>query len=142
MKTISRFGLCALLLCVPAFAQVTGNSGFRTVTVDAGEVTGEIRSFQGLNGPPSPVMPGLPNLARQYKDLRIAQVRTHDFMGPTEIEKPNHNISKSCRFDLATRDCILGRKPAPSRPPWLSKYTCRALSFVRPPWVAAQASFN
>jgi len=31
-------------------------------------------------------MAGLPNLVRQYKELRVNQVRTHDFMGPTEID--------------------------------------------------------
>jgi hypothetical protein len=54
--------------------------------VDAGKVIGEIRSFQGLNGPPSPVMAGLPTLVEQYKALRINQVRTHDSMGPTDID--------------------------------------------------------
>ena len=47
---------------------------------------GEIHSFQGLNGPPTPVMAGLPDLVEQYKELRVGQVRTHDFMGPTEID--------------------------------------------------------
>ena len=54
--------------------------------VDASNVTGRIRSFQGVNGPPTPVMEGLPDLVGQYKDLRIDMVRTHDFMGPTEID--------------------------------------------------------
>jgi len=54
--------------------------------VDAGKVTGRIGSFQGVNGPPTPVMKGLPNLVDQYKYLRIDMVRTHDFMGPTEID--------------------------------------------------------
>ena len=54
--------------------------------VDAGKVIGEIRSFQGVNGQPTPVIAGLPNLVRQYKELRVDQVRTHDLMGPTEID--------------------------------------------------------
>jgi xylan 1,4-beta-xylosidase len=83
---ISRYCLCSLLLCTVAFGQNTANSGLRLLRVDAGKVIGEIRSFQGLNGPPSPVMAGLPNLVRQYEDLRVNQVRTHDFMGPTEID--------------------------------------------------------
>jgi hypothetical protein len=49
-------------------------------------VIGEIRSFQGLNGLPTPVMAGLPTLLQQYKDLRVNQVRTHDAMGPSEID--------------------------------------------------------
>jgi xylan 1,4-beta-xylosidase len=75
-----------LMLCAGGFAQDAANSGFRSLHVDAGKVMGEIRSFQGLNGPPSPVMAGLPDLVQQYKNLRVAQVRTHDFMGPTEID--------------------------------------------------------
>ena len=97
MKTLSYFCLCWLLLGVAAFAQQSADSGFRTVKIDAGKVTGRIRSLQGLNGPPSPVMEGLPNLVSQYKDLNVSQVRTHDFMGPTEIdskfEESNNNLA-------------------------------------------------
>jgi xylan 1,4-beta-xylosidase len=75
-----------LLLCAAAFPQSAANPEFRLLQVDAGKVIGTIRSFQGLNGPPSPVMAGLPNLVEQYKELRVDQVRTHDFMGPTEID--------------------------------------------------------
>jgi len=85
MKTVLRNPLCLLMLVVAGFAQDT-HAGYRSLRVDAGKVIGEIRSFQGLNGPPSPVMAGLPNLVEQYKELRINQVRTHDFMGPTEID--------------------------------------------------------
>ena len=46
----------------------------------------EIHSFQGLNGPPDPVMAGLPKLTEQYRQLRVNQVRTHDFVGPTEAD--------------------------------------------------------
>lgn len=56
------------------------------VRVNAGKVIGKIASFQGLNGPPTPVMPGLPNLVEEYRELRVDQVRTHDCMGPTEID--------------------------------------------------------
>ncbi|MGA2421429.1 MAG: hypothetical protein ABSG69_15240 [Candidatus Acidiferrum sp.] len=87
------FGYCigVLLLCTAAYGQESADSGFRTLHVDAGNVTGEIRSFQGLNGPPRPVMAGLPSLIEQYRNLRIDQVRTHDSMGPTEIDS---------RFDM------------------------------------------
>jgi hypothetical protein len=61
-------------------------TGFRTLQVDAGKVVGEIRSLQGLNGQPTPVMAELPNLVRQYRELRIDVVRTHDFMGPTDVD--------------------------------------------------------
>jgi hypothetical protein len=72
------------LLACAAHAQTANPQGFRSLHIDAGKITGELRSFQGLNGLPSPVMAGLPNLVEQYKDLRIGQVRTHDAMGPTE----------------------------------------------------------
>jgi xylan 1,4-beta-xylosidase len=75
----------------PAVAVVLGLSAIASAQltalhVDAGKVTGTIRSFQGVNGPPTPVMEGLPNLVNQYKELHIDMVRTHDFMGPTEID--------------------------------------------------------
>jgi xylan 1,4-beta-xylosidase len=75
-----------LMLAVAGFAQDTTPPGYRSLNLDAGKVIGEIRSLQGLNGLPSPVMAGLPNLLQQYKDLRVDQVRTHDAMGPTEID--------------------------------------------------------
>ena len=86
MKTVLRCLLCLLVLVIAGFAQDTSNAGYRSLRVDAGKVVGEIHSFQGLNGPPSPVMAGLPTLVNQYNDLRVDQVRTHDFMGPTEID--------------------------------------------------------
>ena len=58
----------------------------RAVTVDAANVTGEIRPLEGVNGGPAPVMAGLPNLETQYRKTLIDIVRTHDFMGPTEID--------------------------------------------------------
>jgi len=86
LKSLSRLFLFVLLSCLSASAQTSTNDGFRSLQVDAGKVMGEIRSFQGLNGQPTPVMAGLPNLVRQYRELRVDQVRTHDFMGPTEID--------------------------------------------------------
>ena len=88
MKKIS-FALFILPLdahCLPYLPRTPPTRDFDPYNVDAGKVIGEIRSFQGLNGLPSPVMAGLPNLVQQYKDLRINQVRTHDAMGPTEID--------------------------------------------------------
>lgn len=79
-------GLFLLLLCQPSLTQDTSNPGFRSLNVDAGKVIGEIRSLQGLNGLPSPVMAELPTLIQQYKDLRVDQIRTHDAMGPSEID--------------------------------------------------------
>ncbi len=81
--------LCTIfctILCTIAFAQKEPANAYRTLSIDAAKSIGEIRSFQGLNGIPSPVMAGLPDLVRQYKDLRVNQVRTHDVMGPTDID--------------------------------------------------------
>jgi xylan 1,4-beta-xylosidase len=69
----------------PAPPQGPSPSSLRGVQVDAGKVVGTIHSFQGLNGPPLPIMEGLPNLVQQYKALHIDMVRTHDIMGPTDI---------------------------------------------------------
>jgi xylan 1,4-beta-xylosidase len=86
MKRGLYFALCILLLSVLAVSQAANHLGFRTLQIDAGKVIGQIRSLQGVNGPPTPVMAGFPALIEQYKQLRIDQVRTHDFMGPTEID--------------------------------------------------------
>ena len=86
MKYVAFFALLAAITCSAAVSQNKTPEGFRNLQVDAGKVIGEIHSFQGLNGPPSPVMAGLPDLIDQYRDLRVDQVRTHDFMGPTDID--------------------------------------------------------
>ncbi len=82
MKTLSGFALVLLLPCPVAIAQ----SGFRNLQVDAGKVIGQIRSFQGLNGQPTPVMADLPDLVEQYRALHVNMVRTHDMMGPADID--------------------------------------------------------
>ena len=58
---------------------------FREIRVNASKVRGTIRSFQGVNGVPTPIMEGLPNVVQQYKELRIDVIRTHDTMGPTDV---------------------------------------------------------
>jgi len=60
-------------------------SKFRKIHVDASRVKGTIRSYQGVNGVPTPIMEGLPTVIQQYKALRIDVIRTHDTMGPTDI---------------------------------------------------------
>ena len=86
MKWFVSFAILIFWGCSAAVAQDKMPDGYRNLQIDAGKVIGEIHSFQGLNGPPTPVMAGLPNLVDQYRDLRVDQVRTHDFMGPTEID--------------------------------------------------------
>jgi xylan 1,4-beta-xylosidase len=85
MKSSARRLLFLTLFCSVAFPQSPADD-FRSLQVDASKVIGEMHSFQGLNGPPTPVMAGLPDLVERYKELRVGQVRTHDFMGPTEID--------------------------------------------------------
>jgi hypothetical protein len=58
----------------------------RKVEVDAGAVIGAIRSLQGVNGGPTGIRRGAVELGRQYRDLRIDLVRTHDFFGPEDID--------------------------------------------------------
>ena len=87
VRILRRNWLLALvMLCTASFAQEASNAGVRFLQVDASKMIGEIHSFQGVNGPPSPLMAGFPNLVEQYRDLRINLVRTHDFMGPTEVD--------------------------------------------------------
>jgi hypothetical protein len=86
MKILASLFISSLIPCSALPAQNTDSGGFRALRVDAGKVIGKIRSFQGVNGPPAPIMAGLPNLVRQYRELHIDQVRTHDFMGPADID--------------------------------------------------------
>jgi len=79
MKISARRLLFLTLFCSAAFPQSPGD-GFRSVQLDASKVIGEIHSFRGLNGPPTPVMVGLPDLVERYKELRVGQVRTHGFI--------------------------------------------------------------
>ena len=89
----------AMLLCGLA---AEANGQFRAVEVDAGKVVGEIRSLQGVNGGPVPLVPRLAHVGPQYRDLRIDLVRTHDFFGPTDIDAawPDPDkIARSVRAD-------------------------------------------
>ena len=86
MKILTSLFTLFILVRYPLSAQEGAPVGFRTLHVDAGKVVGQLRSFQGLNGPPTPVMKGLPNLVGQYRALRINMVRTHDFMGPADVD--------------------------------------------------------
>jgi hypothetical protein len=80
-----RAAACMIVVTLSS-GSFAASQGFRTISVDAGQVEGPIRSFQGVNGPPLHIIAGLPNLINQYKELRVDQVRTHDFMGPTDVD--------------------------------------------------------
>jgi xylan 1,4-beta-xylosidase len=58
----------------------------RAVVVDAGKSAGQIKILTGVNGGPAPMREGLPNLVQQYRETNINMVRTHDYMGPTDID--------------------------------------------------------
>jgi len=75
-----------------------GGSGFRTVQVNAAEIVGAIRSLQGVNCGPCSPRPGLGDLSRQYRDLRIDLVRTHDLFGPVDIDAKWTNPDRIARF--------------------------------------------
>jgi hypothetical protein len=78
--------LALLLLCAAGLAETNPDNQFRVLTVDAGKASGVIRSFQEVNGQPTPVITGLPNVVQHYREMRIDMVRTHDMMGPTDID--------------------------------------------------------
>jgi hypothetical protein len=85
MNSILRLSIVFCLACVSALAESSA-AGYRSLQVDAGKVTGSIHDLQGFNGQPTPVLKGLPSLVRQYKELRTSLVRTHDMMGPADID--------------------------------------------------------
>jgi xylan 1,4-beta-xylosidase len=81
-----KAGCIALLMALSITTSLPSSEpGLRQIRVDAAIVTGGIRSFQGVNGVPTPIMTGLPDLEQQYRELHIDVIRTHDTMGPTDI---------------------------------------------------------
>jgi len=59
-------------------------SQMRTLNVDAGKVIGVIRNLQGVDlGPLTPPDDGSRDLTKQYKDIGVSLIRTHDNDGPT-----------------------------------------------------------
>lgn len=77
------WGIAALsALLSPASAQM------RQISIDAGKVAGAIRpSIQGVNQVPvRPNRPRSRDLRKQFRDLGITSVRTHDTAGPTDID--------------------------------------------------------
>jgi xylan 1,4-beta-xylosidase len=82
VSALSEFGFCQ----TTSKKQNLHELRFREIHVDVSRVKGTIRSFQGVNGTPTPIMEDLPDVTQQYKDLRIDMVRTHDTMGPTDVD--------------------------------------------------------
>ena len=87
---LKRFMLMALLLLLAgltsaslpiASATATAQA---TIVVDAAEVTGTIHSLQGINGGPRGG-DWQSHLFRQYEDIGVDYVRTHDYYGPTDM---------------------------------------------------------
>lgn len=85
-QAILIFLFLILIVCSSTAPAESSKPGFRLVAVDASHVIGVIRNLQGVNGQPTPVLKGLPNLVREYKELQTSLVRTHDMMGPTDID--------------------------------------------------------
>jgi len=55
-----------------------------TIAVDASAVTGTIRSLQGINAGPRG-KDRQSHLFRQYEDIGVDYVRTHDYYGPADM---------------------------------------------------------
>jgi xylan 1,4-beta-xylosidase len=58
----------------------------RAVGVDASRRFGQIRSLQGVNDGPYPLMPGVADVTQGYRDVRVDIVRLHDYFGPADID--------------------------------------------------------
>lgn len=92
MSNLNRRDLLRAGLLLPlARTSTRAASNARQIRVDAGKVTGTIRSLQQVNLGPAHSRPGVPDITEQYRDLRIDSIRTHDFYGPTDIDayRPN-----------------------------------------------------
>lgn len=80
---MSRRFLCltiALLWVGSAFAE-----SIEGIVVDASKPHGRIRSLQGVNLGPLHTKNGL-DLTKQYREMQVDFIRTHDFFGPTDID--------------------------------------------------------
>ena len=66
---------------VNATPSKTAGADLRSVTVDASYVTGKLRSLQGFDGSAKPVLPGYPDLHKQFSEVNVDFVRMHDFFG-------------------------------------------------------------
>jgi xylan 1,4-beta-xylosidase len=58
----------------------------RTVTIDAADETGTLRSLQGFDGSAKPLFPGYSDLHKQFDEVGVDFVRMHDFFGIGEID--------------------------------------------------------
>src|SRR5262249_35879076 len=81
-------------------------SKFREIHVDASKVKGTIRSYQGVNGVPTPIMEGLPTLPKKYKELGIAVIRTHAPMGRPTFLPTSHWIIPCSPGSYQTRSSV------------------------------------
>ena len=98
----------AITLSVSALVAQDGL--YRTLQVDASAVRGNLRSFQGVNGGPIPVMANGPDLSARYREIHVGIVRTHDLYGPTEIDS-HFSSSPLLAFlpDQSSRAAFLAR---------------------------------
>jgi hypothetical protein len=80
--------LAATVAWVAMSAAMTtpGLTQMRKIGVDAGSVVGTIRSLQGVNLGPLGSRPNSIDLSKQYKDIGVDLIRTHDNHGPTDID--------------------------------------------------------
>ncbi len=85
-----RFTLIILLLLIASLSLATEPAVGATrteqaiITVNAAEVTGTIRSLQGINAGPRG-KDRQSHMFRQYEDIGVDYVRTHDYYGPADM---------------------------------------------------------
>ena len=83
------FALPVLAGCQTAAVRPAGSGAsdsLREVRVDASQVIGAIRSFQGVNCGPAPLVEGVPDVSAGYREVGIDIVRVHDFFGPGDMD--------------------------------------------------------
>ncbi len=88
---LRRCALITLLLVIASLGLSTppvmgsAQTEQATIVVDAAEVTGTIRSLQGINAGPRRLDPQHSHLFQQYRDIGVDYVRTHDYYGPADM---------------------------------------------------------
>jgi hypothetical protein len=80
------------------------------IEVDASAIAGPIRSLQGVNAGPRPIVgwEGLADVSDGYRDLGVDYVRTHDYYGPADMHvifpDPNADPALASSYNFTSTD--------------------------------------
>ena len=81
-----------------------------SIDIDCNSINGRIKFFGDINDGPLPVKNGV-NLTKQYKEIGIKFIRTHDFYGPTDISSIfpdwNASVNDEKSYNFSSSDVVI-----------------------------------